>query len=284
MRILHIVRQFAPGIGGLENYVGELAQAQGEAGYAPTVLTLDRLFSDKTKRLPALEHKEFYEVRRIPYFGSHRYPIAPSVFRELREFDVIHVHGIDFFFDALALARVWHRRPLVVSTHGGYFHTSYASGLKKAFFRTVTRRSIRSYSAVLACSANDRDLFTKISDRPIDLVENGVDVRKFSDSASPVFRKHIISIGRFASHKRPDRLLDFLAEVRANDPGWTLTLAGVEWDVKAADLAREVQARGLGSAVSIRTGLSDAEIASEIGQASFIASASQYGGLRHCRR
>src|SRR5580698_6648172 len=279
MRILHVVRQFAPGIGGLENYVGELARAQREAGHAPTVLTLDRVFSDPATRLPALEHTEACEVRRIPYLGSHRYPIAPSVFAKLRDYDIIHVHGVDFFFDALAWSGFWHNRPLVATTHGGYFHTPYAQGLKKAFFRTVTRRSIRSYGAVLACSKSDRDLFATISKRPVELVENGVDVDKFAGRSSAVFRKHIISIGRFASHKRLDRLLDFLAAVRAKDAGWTMTLAGVEWDVKTAALMREARARGLSDCVSVRTGLSNAEIASEIEQASFVASASDYEGF-----
>ena len=56
MRILHVVRQFAPGIGGMENYVAELARAQGEAGHPTTVLTLDRVFSAPGTRLP---HAEF---------------------------------------------------------------------------------------------------------------------------------------------------------------------------------------------------------------------------------
>ena len=279
MRILHVVRQFAPGIGGMENYVAELARAQGEAGHPTTVLTLDRVFSAPGTRLPHAERTTAFGIQRIPYFGSYKYPVAPSVLRHVRDCDVVHVHGVDFFFDALAWTRLWHGKPLVATTHGGFFHTPYAARLKKLFFNTVTRSSIRSYGAVVACSENDRDVFQRIFPRPVDLVENGVDTEKFANRASPVFRKHIISIGRFATHKRLDHLIDFLAEVKAKDPQWTLTLAGVEWDMKVSDLARYAASRGLASSVSFRTGLSNAGLAAEIERASFVASASEYEGF-----
>ena len=41
MRILHIVRQFSPAIGGLENFVFCLARAQLQAGVHAQVLTLN---------------------------------------------------------------------------------------------------------------------------------------------------------------------------------------------------------------------------------------------------
>ena len=54
MRVLHVVRQFSPSIGGLENYVAELAQAQARAGHEPTVHPADRLFADPERRLERL--------------------------------------------------------------------------------------------------------------------------------------------------------------------------------------------------------------------------------------
>jgi alpha-1,3-mannosyltransferase len=279
MRVLHVVRQFAPGVGGLENYVAELARTQSETGHEPTILTLDRLFGDPGRQLPASERVGHCDVKRIPYFGSYKYPIAPGVFRHLREYDLIHVHGIDYFFDALAWTRPWHGRPLVVSTHGGFFHTRFAARLKKVFFHTVTRTSLRAYSAILASSANDRDLFSRLTGRYIELVENGVDTNKFASCASPVFCKRLVSIGRFASHKRLDLLLDFLAEIRRHDTEWSLALLGVEWDVKVKELTERVAARGLANAVSIRSDLPNADIAHEIRKASFIVSASDYEGF-----
>ena len=45
MFIVHVVRQFHPGVGGLESVVHELASAQVGAGHRVRVVTLDRLFN-----------------------------------------------------------------------------------------------------------------------------------------------------------------------------------------------------------------------------------------------
>ncbi|MGO8586944.1 glycosyltransferase, partial [Rhizobium ruizarguesonis] len=63
------------------------------------------------------------EVVRIPWSGTSRYPLAPQVFRHLADADLVHVHAIYFFFDALAWGRLLHGRPMIVTTHGGLFHT-----------------------------------------------------------------------------------------------------------------------------------------------------------------
>ena len=78
MFIVHVVRQFHPGVGGLENVVHELASAQVSAGHRVRVVTLDRLFNGANRqRLPATETLDGIEIVRIPYFGSSRYPDRP---------------------------------------------------------------------------------------------------------------------------------------------------------------------------------------------------------------
>jgi alpha-1,3-mannosyltransferase len=77
MRIVHIVRQFHPAIGGLEGVVEALATAQVRKGHTVRVVTLDRIFNTpKAERLPRLERLNGIEIVRVPYFGSQRYPIA----------------------------------------------------------------------------------------------------------------------------------------------------------------------------------------------------------------
>ena len=279
MRVLHVVRQFSPGIGGLENFVANLVREQTHTGHAVKVLTLDRIFTERDRLLPAADRFGACAVMRVPYLGSHRYPLARGFLKHLGDADIVHVHGIDYFFDALAATRRLHRKPLVVSTHGGFFHTRYALWLKKRYFRTVTKASLGAYSAVLASSVNDRDIFQTIAPRRVELIENGVDIAKFGDCASLEFRKSMIAIGRFASHKRFDRLFDFLRAVRTRDPGWTLTVVGAEWDLRANDVRKLAQLRGQGEVVRVITGASDDCIRAQIEDASVIVSASDYEGF-----
>src|SRR5438132_10463492 len=166
MLIVHVVRQFVPSVGGLEDVVRELSKRQVECGFAVRVITLDRIFraspASSGTRLLAYETIDGVEIIRIPYWGSQRYPIATRVLRYIHAADVVHVHGIDFFFDFLALTKPLHRRRLVVSTHGGFFHTPHAPRLKSIWFRVVTSMSMRAYAGVAAVSNADFGRFKSI--------------------------------------------------------------------------------------------------------------------------
>src|SRR5882724_5183224 len=64
MHVVHVVRQFRPAVGGLENVVWELACAQVKCGHTVRVVTLDRLFGvERGERLPAREWMRSEERR-----------------------------------------------------------------------------------------------------------------------------------------------------------------------------------------------------------------------------
>src|SRR5882724_9958202 len=215
MRIIHVVREFRPGVGGRENVVGDLARTQVSDGHAVRVVTLDRVFDSSSRRqLLPREMMDCIEVVRIPFVGSRRYPIAPSVLKHVRDADIVHVHGLDFFFDFLAWTAPLHRRKLVVSTHGAYFHTPYAATLKRVYFATMTRLSLSQYAGVATVGIADDRLFNKVRSRGILLIENGVDIAEYSNAASGTPCKTIVSIGRFSSNKRFDRIVSFAAALR----------------------------------------------------------------------
>src|SRR5258708_38766732 len=103
MNIVHVVRQFRPAVGGIESVVEELASAQVAAGHKVRIVTLNRLFkATQNGVLPAHDVVNGAEIIRISFFGSPRYPLAPSAIKWIRDADIVHVHGIDFFVDFLA--------------------------------------------------------------------------------------------------------------------------------------------------------------------------------------
>ena len=280
MLIVHVVRQFHPGVGGLENVVYELASAQVSAGHRVRVVTLDRLFNGANRqRLPATETLDGIEIVRIPYLGSSRYPIAPSVIRHIKGADLVHVHAIDFFFDYLAWTKPIHGRTLVASTHGGFFHTSYAARLKRYWFATVTRWSMKSYAGIAAVSASDFEQFSQVRTSGVACIENGANVAKFHDAASSTFQKSILSIGRFAKNKRIDLLIDFVRALRQHDPEWKLIIAGRPGDLTVEDVSALVDRAGLRDAVNINASPTDATVKALMRDCSFLASASDYEGF-----
>jgi len=280
MKIVHVVRQFYPAVGGLENVVLELAAAQVVAGHLVKVITLDRIFHEpRGARLPALDFVRGIEVIRIPFVGSFRYPIAPSVLRHIGACDLVHVHAIDFFFDFLGWTKWLHRRNLVVSTHGGFFHTGFAAKLKEIYFKTMTWRSMRSYGAVIAVSPSDEQRFQNIRHRGLVCLENGVDIAKYADTAASPPTKTIVVHGRWSSNKRLDRVVAAVAELRKMDADWNLVFAGRPWDVSAADLSDTCNAAGLSQGVTIVTSPSEDEMRRLFRRASLAASASSYEGF-----
>jgi alpha-1,3-mannosyltransferase len=279
MRIVHAVRQFHPSVGGLESVVMELARAQMDRGHSVRVITLDRLFNAaQHMRLPASESVSGIEIVRIPYYGSRRYPIAPSVLKHVGDADILHVHAIDFFFDFLGWTKPFHHRPLVASTHGAFFHTSFAATLKRIYFRTITRLSAACYDAIVAISSTDEDLFSTITSRVV-CIENGVDIRRFFAAGSVSPCKRIVAIGRFSSNKRLDRLISCFTKVHAYDPDWSLVIAGRPSDLVASDLRSLAAHAGIENSVSIVESPSDEDLRKIIHDCSVVASASDYEGF-----
>jgi alpha-1,3-mannosyltransferase len=280
MFIVHVVRQFHPGVGGLENVVLELASAQVAAGNRVRVVTLDQLFdATRCQKLPALDTLGGIEIVRIPYSGSSRYPIAWSVLRHIKGADLVHVHAIDFFFDYLAWTKPIHGRTLVVSTHGGFFHTAYAARLKRLWFVTVTRLSMKAYAGVAAVSASDFEQFRSVRPKGMVCIENGANVAKFADASARAFKKSIISVGRFAGNKRIDLLVAFVQALRRHDPEWRLTIAGRPGDLTAGDVGDLVDSAGLGDAVEVVASPSEETVKTLMRDSSFVASASDYEGF-----
>ena len=133
MKIVHVSRQYHPGIGGLENFTRNLCEEQVRAGHDVRMVTLNRIFDGDGAELPARETMGGVEIVRLPFRGGRCYPIAPSVLRHVQDCDLIHVHAMDFFVDFLAFTRFLHKKPMVLSTHGGFFHTNYAQRLKQVY-------------------------------------------------------------------------------------------------------------------------------------------------------
>ena len=289
MRVVHVVRQFHPSVGGLEDAVLNLAGIQRrELGIDARVVTLDRLFGRPDAVLPAHDVVDGIPVQRLPWRGSSRYPVAPTVLGAIRGGgpapdlvpDLLHVHAIDFFFDFLALTRFRHGIPMVASTHGGFFHSSFASRAKRVFFATATRASCLAYRRIIACSDGDAAMFRPITGNGrLVTIENGVDLGRFADAASTVPTRTILSHGRFARHKRIHLLFPLLAALRTRDPSWRLIVAGSEADATSASLEAAAAAAGVTDAVRFVLAPSNSRLRTLMGECSHYASMSEHEGF-----
>jgi alpha-1,3-mannosyltransferase len=277
--VVHVVRQFLPNKGGMEDVVANLCRQLIARGYRVRVVTCDTLFSDPERKLAPTETIDGIEIVRIPWSGTSRYPIAPRVFRHLADADLIHVHAVDFFFDALAWGRFLHGRPMVATTHGGFFHTPKYAAIKKVWFNSLTRLSALAYDKIICCSQSDERLFSRIAGSRTRLIENGANVAKFANCAALEARRRIVTIGRFSVNKRLERLLDVLRELANRHPDWHLDVIGAVSDLDQPTLEREIAARELGRHVSLHVSIDNGAVRNIIARASLFASASDYEGF-----
>jgi alpha-1,3-mannosyltransferase len=278
MKILHIARQFYPAIGGLENYVLNLASTQIKLGHEVTVVTLNRNFLNFTK-LPEQEQlPNGIQVYRIPFYLTRRYPVAPGIYKHLKEHDIVNVHAVDFFADFISLTKPLHNKRTVLVTHGGFFHSRWAYRFKKIFFSFITRFTIRNYNSVVACSDNDIRIFKRI--RPdISLVYNGVDIQPYLRTPKKVVPGQLLYVGRLDNHKRIDNLIRVVAELRKQEVEVTLQIVGPDWASIVPELKELSREFNIENHIKFSGTLSNRELADAYAQAHLFVSASEYEGF-----
>jgi alpha-1,3-mannosyltransferase len=280
MRILQVARQFHPKIGGIESCVLNLSMGLVERGHQVEVVTLDR---DLKTRLPldSSARIDSIPIHRIPYLGSRRYPIAPSWLRFTDDFDVVHIHAIDFFLDSAALGKSIgvQRKPFVVTTHGGIFHTSAWLPLKKFYWRHILRHSLAAADAVIAVSDHDASLFGPIvPPHKLLTIPNGID-SAFAAARARRIRARLVYVGRVSEGKAIDKIVQLLPKVAKEFPDLELVIAGPEENGAGERLRRMVATLELQSRVRIVGELPLLELAQLMASAHLFVSAAPHEGF-----
>lgn len=276
MKILQVAKQFHPSIGGLENSVYGLTRALHAKNCYADVVTLDRLFTTG-KKLPQRDRIDGLDVYRIPFMGMRRYPFAPKVLNFLAPYDLIHVHGIEFFVDFLALTRPIHEKPIVVTTHGGFFHTQWLMAFKRFYFNTLTRSTLSKTDAVVCVSDLDYRVFRGIvPEDKLHTILNGVDTESFSTTQKQITPGLLVGIGRICDNKRIDRMIDLLPLLAKRCPTVKFVWIGPDSDGQAAQLMRRAQNLGVANRVEFLGSVSQHRMNTLLSQAHCFVSSAQY--------
>jgi alpha-1,3-mannosyltransferase len=256
----------------------ELAQRSAALGLRVTVVCFDRVAGVRG-RLPARDGGAGFEIRRVPFWNFVYYKPTVIPVTLLAAHDVVHVHGIGAPLDYVAFTRFRHRRPIVVSTHGGIFHTTALSRLKRLYFDRLLPLSLSRVSAVAACSRSDEALFANVSKRVL-LLENGCDIESLlavGDERRVAGR--CLYVGRFSENKRVDLLLHAAAVARRRAAHFELHLVGPDAEHKRAGYETLAASLGLSDCVKFLGGLSREALHEQFACADLFVSASRYEGF-----
>ena len=280
MRILQVARQFYPKVGGIETCVLNVSRGLVKRGHRVEVVTLNRDLRTR-KLLTGPAEIDSIPIYRIPYIGSQRYPIAPAWFRFIERFDVIHVHAIDFFVDSAAATRFLglHHKPIVVTTHGGIFHTQAWRRVKDFYWRYVLSRTLEQADKVIAVSAGDEALFKPIvaADKLL-TIPNGVDAA-FADARASRVRGRLLTVGRVTASKRIQELIRFMSRLTDEFPELELVIAGPDESGTSDSLRRMSEDLGVGLKVRFVGELPLPELANLVASAHVFLSAAAHEGF-----
>ncbi len=230
LRILHVVRQFWPTEGGMQGFVLSLSQRLMGLGHDIEVLTLDHALHYQAQFSPEetlATQTGSIKIHRIKAHGPAFFfwPYLPEL--DWERFDIVHVHGMDLFLERFT--RLKHRGklscPLILSTHGGFFHSSRFRWIKKIWFHNLSPRALDTCDRVLASSAQDLELFKSI-DESVELLENGVELKDLSVSGKIPNLASWLYVGGFQAHKQVPLLIEFFSQAYSSYPELRLTLVG----------------------------------------------------------
>lgn len=277
LSVLHICTDFWPSTGGIERFVLDLATHSRSVGIKASVLCLNRVKS-YPQRLADKDVISEVEVTRIPFIDLKFYKPSFLPLALLARHDILHVHCVGAQLDFSVLTKALHRRPIVLSTHGGLFHTEALLRIKQLYFFRLQRLVMPYVDAVAACSKTDARLFERISNR-VTLIENAVDVEAYLAIEREEVRGRCLYVGRLSDNKGIPKLLRAFAVAARHGALFELRLIGRnEGDnrVRYEQLANEL---GLQDRVTFVGEVNQAELLREYQQAEIFVSASEYEGF-----
>ncbi len=270
--VLHITNHFNPCTGGIETHVEKLCAELQKLGFHAGVACLNSC-SYNAKSLPRYENVKGIEVFRFPYLDLRFYKIAPSVISLFADYDIIHVHGLGFLSDFSSITKPFHKKPLILTTHGGPFHTKSFLPFKTFYF-SLQRPLLKGFDRVIAVSRRDQRLFSGVC-RPVH-ISNGIDYAKLSSIKRKPEKGNLLFIGRISSNKRVDNLLRFLKYL---GEGHRLIIAGEDWQGLQPSLEALAKNLGIGERAEFLGKVNETEKAELLKKAEFFVSASEYEGF-----
>jgi alpha-1,3-mannosyltransferase len=275
MKVLNVTPTFAPAIGGIESVVRDLSFYLKLHGIHSDVMHIS---TQNKYRRDLLSDDSI--IWRIPLKPNRLVGFTPDIKFILNEYDLIHVHDpqtMAISFNALTQNC---GKKIVLSTHGGFFHTSQFKWFKTFHWDVLAPSFLRQYDMVFASSESDFETYKSKTNR-IKLVPNGVDVSKFAAvtrTQSPPSTRWIYW-GRLSRNKRLDLLINAVASARNNGVEVDLLIAGTDFDGLAQSLNAEINSLDLNRQVRIVGQLSEKELMQEIASRAVFATASEYEGF-----
>jgi alpha-1,3-mannosyltransferase len=273
MKILHITNQYWPCIGGVEKTIEKICE-NTKNKIQSTVLCLNKCHNNK-KILKENEEHNKVKIKRIPFIDLKYYKIAPKIFfYPKKEFDLIHVHGIGFFSDAILITKIFHKKPVIISTYGNIFHTKKLFLLKKIYFNTIQKALFCLADKVIVISKADENKTKEITNNT-EYAPIGIDLPK-NQSKPPKKKNTFLFVGRYSKNKRIDLLIKAFKKIKEKEPNAKLTIIGKDFDNIKEKLYETTKKEKLEKNIEFLETTTNKELKKKYNETEYFLSASEY--------
>jgi glycosyltransferase involved in cell wall biosynthesis len=197
LRVLIVATEAPPVLGGIARIVGYLRDGLQGHGHHVDVLAY-----------PEVKRLVFGEVRLSSLIFK-----LPHLFQRVKEYDIIHVHGItptvsDVF---LLFVRLRNPRLLVIYTH--HVDLDFAAGFLTRIYNRLHHWLSAHTSAVVAATQNTLELLNDTRGRGF-VIPYGINLALFSTTMSKDEQFTILFVGQFRPWKGVPILLQALSQVK----------------------------------------------------------------------
>lgn len=238
MKILQSYPYFYPawGYGGVTRVVYEISKYLVNRGHEVTVYTTDALNENsriKSTSCPQdINGIRTYYFKNLSNYLAHKHILAIPIGivfktkRELKKFDVIHLHGGRTFQNII----IYHYAkrygiPYVFQAHGSLPRIMEKQKLKRLYDWVWGYKILRNASKVIALTNTEAEQYKKmgVEGNKIEIVPNGIDISEYANlpEKGKFKRKYsikynekiVLYVGRLHKSKGIDLIFDAISEI-----------------------------------------------------------------------
>jgi glycosyltransferase involved in cell wall biosynthesis len=241
MKLIIVTPYFYPSLGGVQNYVLNIARGLNkEYGHSIVIITSGSKENEIKKR--RFEGMTVYE---LPYqFKLSNTPISFKWKKQIEKIissekpDIINAHTPVPFIADIA-ERASKNVPFILTYHNDLVKVSaFGSFLAKFYNITITNKTLRQSNAIISTSKyySERSRYLKKWQAKVDIVSPGVDVERFNTKVNKTWlkekhpgKKLVLFVGSMQqthAHKGVDVLIRAIAQSRKQVNTIQLILAG----------------------------------------------------------
>lgn len=197
MKILHVITSLE--IGGAQRLLADLLPLQATTEKV-TLLVYVRVGNDIEKSL----EQAGITIISLDEHNFHNPGVVFRLRKLIKNYDLVHAHLFPTIYWASLAARALNIK--LVYTE----HSTSNSRRGKWYFRPVERFMYGRYDKIISISQQTQDALTSWlnqHDSRFVVINNGVDIKRFSSVAAPVEHNSLIMVSRFASSKDQETVI-----------------------------------------------------------------------------